>query len=251
MTANNQIAVSNMDTNPTITVNDTSYFAVSFMKEEFIDEKELGQFISGIERLVRGSPEYKKLVKYIKTEFDLSHCTYLNALNVENVTIELHHTPYTLYNIVSIIIQKHLKNQTPFNTFSVALDVIKLHYCNLVGLVSLSKTIHELMHSDNRVFIHRDLIIGNVDQFYALYEEYMDEEQKRIYLNWSRYSDENPADSLNSLDLYDVEKRKNQIHTTSTINEIYTAPVIENNVNKNTLNNNSNIIDTPNDDIGF
>lgn len=218
----NIIEVINPDTNPTLSVNGNTYFAVSLMKERFVEEKEMINFIKSVERIIRSSPEYRSLTNYIKSELNLNYCAFLNNLELGDVSIELHHTPYNLHQIVEIVIRKYEMEGKPFNSYIIASEVMCLHFMNHVGLVPLSKSIHELVHSDQRFYIHRDLILGDVDTFYRNYKDYMSEELVYTYTGWKKYSEENESDRLNTLELFDGQKRLEQLETIKELNSDYT-----------------------------
>ena len=56
-------------------------------------------------------------------------------------------------------------------------EVMELHYDEKIGLIPLSKTAHELVHSD-RIFIPLQLIYQNYNKFYDEYEQYMSQNLK-------------------------------------------------------------------------
>jgi hypothetical protein len=131
------------DGNPTFKV-ENCFYGESFLKYHFVDDKELTRYIKKVEFMVRSSNEYKAFIGYLKQELSINHCTILNKLNDSTVSVEMHHIPFTLYDIVNTIILFYLSKEKGFNTFSIASDVMRLHYENMIGLVPLSKTIHEL-----------------------------------------------------------------------------------------------------------
>jgi hypothetical protein len=53
--------------------------------------------------------------------------------------------------------------------FILANEVMKIHYENKVGLVPLSKTVHELAHN-GEIFINLNQIFGDVKSFIMKYE---------------------------------------------------------------------------------
>lgn len=132
------------------------------------DMKEKKNFIKYVEKLVRNSFEYRSYIKYLKKELNITKCTFLSGVNIrENtrVRLEFHHYPFTLFDIVNIILQKHLaNNEVRFNPFSLAEEVAKLHYENLIGLVPVSKTEHELIHSGKK-FVNIKYILGAYKKF--------------------------------------------------------------------------------------
>jgi len=146
---------------------------------EFEDEKKLKRYIKSIESLVRSSIEYKGYIKYLKEEQDLTSCKFLSNVDckdMKGVSIEFHHYPFNLYEITDTI----LKKQTDFyahstNTFELANEVMRIHYENMIGLVPLTKTVHELAHN-GEVFINLNLVYGNVKKFIEDYNEYISQE---------------------------------------------------------------------------
>lgn len=216
----NKIEVKNKDFNPTISINNDAFFSVSLYTESFLEEKDMIKFIKKTERLVRSSPEYAQLMNYIREELNLSFCTYLNNVDKNMAAIEMHHHIYTLYDIVQIVIAKHEKENTPFNSLSIANEVLFLHYNNLCGLVPLSTTIHQLVHSDNNFYIHKDLVLGDVDSFFNMFKEYMTDELKAKYNDWVKYSETHTEDKFNTLELFDKENREAQVNRVNSVNKI-------------------------------
>jgi hypothetical protein len=81
----------------------TSNFYFSLNLED--DEKQKTKFIKDIERIVRSSLEYRNYIKFLKTEALINYCSVLNKLPddiVNSISIEMHHYPFTLYDIASI-----------------------------------------------------------------------------------------------------------------------------------------------------
>lgn len=220
----NKIDVIQNDDDFMLSVNGDTFFAVSLMQEKIIDEKEFKNYILNIEKLVRTSNEYKNLIKYLKNELNFNSCIYLNKLTTDDIKIELHHSPYTLFDIVKIMINKFEANDRPYNTFIIAHEVIKLHYMNLVGLVPLSKSMHELVHS-SQLKIHKNFHIGLTDKFFELFKNYMDSELSDKYKSWLEYSEHNDTELDKTLDLFSDEKRKIYLNSVLDVNETMTDKI--------------------------
>jgi hypothetical protein len=60
----------------------------------------------------------------------------------------------------------------------VASEVSKLHYNFLVGLVPLNTTAHKLVHNQ-QLNIHPDLVLGDWEKFYNLYQDYASDSLKK------------------------------------------------------------------------
>lgn len=136
------------------------------------DDKCKKKFIKSIERIIRKSFEYRNYIGFLKNELDLTRCTFLPAVNIlelNNSKLEFHHYPFTLFDIVSIVLDNKINNgMTKFNPFDLAEEVTKLHYSNYIGLVPLSLTAHELAH-DGKLFINLKYVNGNYKKFISLY----------------------------------------------------------------------------------
>lgn len=141
-------------------------------------EKEKEKFIKRVENVVRSSMEYRDYIAYLKEYVNMNMCAFFS--NVENgngakVRIEIHHEPLTLFDIVKTIINKYLDEAIPINDLYIADEVMELHYKNKVGLIPLSKSVHQIIHNSNEIIIPLTLVYGNYTAFLDEYAEYLDE----------------------------------------------------------------------------
>ena len=146
----------------------------------FKSVKDRIKFIKTCEAMIRKSLEYKEYIKFLKDNMDMSHCEVLKNISNENgrhYTIEIHHEPFYLFDIVDTVITKREACGESTNPFDIAEEVMALHYDEKIGLIPLSKTAHELVHSD-RIFIPLQLIYQNYNKFYDEYEQYMSQNLK-------------------------------------------------------------------------
>lgn len=133
------------------------------------------KFIKRIEQLVRGSMEYRDYMKFLKNNMDMKKCTVLKGLHAaqgKRYTIEIHHEPFTLFDIVETILVYREENHDPINPLWIADDVMSLHYDGVVGLIPLSATMHELVHADE-IFIPLQYVYQSYGKFYSQYEDYI------------------------------------------------------------------------------
>lgn len=194
-------------------------FGVPFLTNEFFDEKTEVSFIKKVEQMVRGSQEYRAFIRYVREELQFNHCSFLNTLDSGDVTIELHHHPFTLFDIVSTELNRHIMQKKTFNTFSISFFVMSLHYQNMIGLVPLSKTFHEMVHSGNSaVKIPKELVVGNFSKYYEENKDFMAEATINRYVNWLIEIDditEHDTKNFNIGELFDETIRVKQLNTTS------------------------------------
>lgn len=134
--------------------------------------------INEIEKIVRSSQEYRNYIKYLKENVNMNRCAFFNNVNsdVSKVKIEIHHEPLTLYDIVQTVLNKHIiENNGIVNAYEVAEEVMMLHYKDMVGLIPLSITLHEMVHSSDKIKIPLHLVYGNYIKFIDEYEQYIDD----------------------------------------------------------------------------
>lgn len=146
----------------------------------FKNNRDRVKFIKTCESLIRKSMEYKDYIKFLKNHMDMNKCLVLKGLNVENgkrYSIEIHHEPFTLFDIVETVLLKREYLGEGINPFLIADEVMELHYDEKIGLVPLSKTMHQLVH-DDKIFIPLQLIYHKYDKFYDEYEPFMSERLK-------------------------------------------------------------------------
>lgn len=139
--------------------------------------REKTKHIKACETAIRSSMEYKNLVKFLKKTVDMGRCAIMKNVKLgdgKRYRIELHHEPFTLFDIVQVVIDKRLALGESIEKLSVADEVMELHYAGVIGLIPLSFTMHELVHN-GRVFIPTQMTYMDYTKFYEDYEPYIDE----------------------------------------------------------------------------
>lgn len=215
--------------------------------EALLDEKELDKFIKKIEKMVRSSYEYKLYIYTLKTVLNYTTCTFIPKIDIneiKGVPIEFHHYPFTLYDLVSIEVNSLIEKEvTELNPFEITDKIIKLHFQNLVGLVPLLETVHELVH-DGKKFINTKYVKGDYKAYLEKFskkipEEFKDKVQNLEYL--SKQEDEGVdidgnildikiLNVINTIDFADIdflELREDEIPTKEALNGEYDSELIE------------------------
>lgn len=173
-----------------ITLDDVPEFDIE--DYDLLDPKEFKKYILNIKRLIRGSFEYRQMVKYLRENLNMNKCSfYANVNNIDTfkIKIHLHHEPFCLEDIVSIVYNKRCQYGESLEENMVAKEVMFLHYKLMIGLIPLAETVHELVHN-SYLFIPLDRVYGKIDEFYNMYEEFMTPEQKDIYERCREYTKE-------------------------------------------------------------
>jgi hypothetical protein len=142
---------------------------------DFNDPKSFDKYISDLERIVRTSFEYRQFINYLRNIEGMNECAVLdNVVNKAetNVRIEIHHSPFTLYDICVIVFRKRSAYNEDLNINAVAEEVLYLHYISWVGLIPLSATVHDMVHNAY-LFIPTDKIRGYYRLFIESYYNYI------------------------------------------------------------------------------
>jgi hypothetical protein len=148
--------------------------ATSFYVELLTDKAKV-KFITQMEKIIRSSLEYRELMTFLKDNCDFSNCKfYVNITASKKVKIEIHHTPFTLFDICSIVLNKWDAEGKQLNAIMMAKEVMLWHYKNFIGLVPLSITVHHVIHGSNDgIKVPLPFVYGKLLEFLKEYEEYI------------------------------------------------------------------------------
>lgn len=147
-----------------------------------LSEKERVKFIKTTERIVRSSQEYKDYIYYLRKEIDMTQCSFFNNVNNKDyrkISIEIHHEPFTLFDITQTVLNKFLLTGLPINYFKISEEVMKLHYQGRVGLVPLSSTVHQLV-GEGKLFIPLQNVYGDFISFLEEYDQFIPDDTKSV-----------------------------------------------------------------------
>lgn len=142
----------------------------------YSNNREKTKFIKRIEKQIRSSMEYRDYIAYLRENIGMDACAFYNNVGQETskrIRIEVHHAPLTLYDIVNVVVNKYEEEGLPLNSLYIADEVMDIHYKNFVGLIPLSKTIHEVVHKSDKLIIPTYMIYGNYKKFIEDYSDYI------------------------------------------------------------------------------
>jgi len=141
----------------------------------FSNDRSRTKFIKKVEKLIRSSMEYRDYIGFLRENVGMDACAFFSNVSKDTskrIKIEVHHAPFTLYDICEIVLCKYEKSGLPINAMDIAEEVMLLHYKNMVGLVPLSKTLHEVVHSSDKLIIPANVIYGHYKLLLQEYEKY-------------------------------------------------------------------------------
>jgi hypothetical protein len=139
------------------------------------DPKEIIRYTRYLEKEIRGSYEYKSFLEFLKTHAEWRKCSLLEGVSSEDASIELHHFPFTMFDICRIVLNSIIIDKKDCSSFDIISAIVKLHFDNKVGLVPLSSTVHSLVH-DGKLTLSLANIYGDwqsfaEEYFYAMTKE--------------------------------------------------------------------------------
>lgn len=149
-----------------------------FEDYDLMDDKDREKYIVDLERHVRSSFEYRQMVQYLRDYMNMNSCAFIPNISNETsrrVRIEIHHSPFTLRDICCVILNKRMKNGEMLTIESVGYEVMFVHYSLMVGLIPLSETVHELVHTQY-LFVPTNKVYGYYKAFVHTYYNYIDPE---------------------------------------------------------------------------
>ena len=133
------------------------------------------KFIKQCEKVIRSSMEYREYMRFLKEHMDFNRCAVLPRIvsgEGKRYSIEIHHEPFTLYDLVDIEITRREVLGLPMRVLEIAEHIMAIHYDGLIGLIPLCKTQHELIDS-HKVFIPLQHIYQDYHKYYEEHEEYI------------------------------------------------------------------------------
>lgn len=136
------------------------------------------RLLNRIKRICRTSMEYKDYIAFLRENVGMDACAFFNNINKERnrkIRIEVHHAPLCLEDIVKTVLNKYEGEGIPINDLMISEEVMKCHYGNMVGLIPLSKTLHEVIHKSDKLVIPAYMIYGDYKKFLKEYGEYADD----------------------------------------------------------------------------
>lgn len=215
---NNLIPIDNLNEEESIFINLSEIPICETQDYDLTDPKEFKKYMSDIERIVRNSFEYRRMVNYLREYMNMNRCSFMENVSNANdfgVKIHLHHSPFTLYDITNAVYLKRTATGESLEVEMVAKEILYLHYRLAVGLIPLSETVHDLVHN-GYIFIPVQNVMGMYDMFYNEYLHYIPEETKDLYNRIIDFSEDFDTETQNkvfqkSYVYYNVEGQDNNI----------------------------------------
>lgn len=168
-------------------VNPENETATSLYFTEYCEPNKLKNFIKAVEKKIRSSEQYSIYIGNLRNEKGLHYCAIRGNITDEDASIEFHHYPFSLYDIVYLEIIRMTDKNENITSFKVASNVLKLHANNLISLVPLCITEHQLVH-DGVKFVPLYSCIGKLNEYVEIYKQYFTEDILEKYNKLVEYT---------------------------------------------------------------
>ena len=140
-------------------------------RESLLDTEEYMHFIYSVENQFRKSRFYKDYKCSIMSK-GLNFDQEMRAINSDMATIELHHHLSELKDAAIVITEYFLNTVGKCTTFDVIGKLIEAHRMNIMGVVMLTETNHQLYSNDPSAHIGINQVYGNFWAFLDAYGKY-------------------------------------------------------------------------------
>lgn len=132
-------------------------FAVT--RDILLDVEVYKSFLTNAISRFRSSRYYKTYKSYLMG-LGLDHCCILGNIDDSMATIEMHHNFLTIFDIALMITEHIINTVGSLTTFDLAQMLVNEHWANRIPIVMLSKTMHQVYHSDTMNFIPPSATFG-------------------------------------------------------------------------------------------
>ena len=122
-------------------------------QENYETDTEKEAIVKQAEALCRASMEYSDYIAYLRSNVGMDACAFFNNIskaNSKKIRIEVHHAPLTLFDIIKLVLDRAIRTGDEINPMLLAEEATRIHYMNQVGLIPLSKTLHEVVQEKER-----------------------------------------------------------------------------------------------------
>lgn len=164
-------------------------YTLSLRQSNIDDEKSMIKFIKSVENMIRNCPEYKLWVSYVHEVLGFNKCSITNEPH-SDARSDIHHTPFTLYDIVKAVIYKKIDKEIEFCSMDIATEVIELHYQTRIGYCMLLKSIHEKVHNGT-FLLPMSFVKGDYQYFYSNYVSFLPTEDIENIDNKMKINEDN------------------------------------------------------------
>lgn len=204
--------------NPTI-ISPNAEFGLSFYQTRFslMDVDVYKRFLDNAISRFRHSVTYKKYKGYLMNDLGMDHCQLLSNISGEDADIEMHHNFLTIFDI-ALMITEHTINTTGYiSTFDLVQLLKEAHKQNMIPIVMLSKTAHQMYHNNDDMYIPAQMCFGYWIDLLTTYHRGITKKIAYQVLNYIDHSINNTA--IDAKTMVSMLELKDNLESWSNYNE--------------------------------
>lgn len=129
------------------------------------------KFVSNVKSRFRASRLYKMYKDYLMNTIGLNRDATMPNITADIATIEMHHNFITLEDICILITEHTLKTTGYVSTFDIVQLLKEEHRNNLIPIVMLSKTSHQVIENDEEVVLPAQMCFGDWVGLFTKYNQ--------------------------------------------------------------------------------
>lgn len=147
--------------NPMVTSPNAPYAITFYMTADIInsDAESFKDMLDNAVYQFRHSRVYTNYKSYLY-ELGLDRCQVLSGITSDMAKLEMHHNGITIFDIAMMIAHHFIATTGRVCTFDIIRELRYAHTHNLVPLVMLCRTAHQLYHNNDEFFIPASMCIG-------------------------------------------------------------------------------------------
>lgn len=148
-----------------------SPFNLSFYsdRDSLMDVELYRRFLENAISRFRKSKRYKHYKGYLMN-MGMDRCQLNGNITAEMAEVEMHHTILNIFDISLIITESTLNSVGYISTFDLVQMLKEIHSDNLIPVIMLSKTSHQLVTVYPEIFTSSDMIAGKWRTFLNMYK---------------------------------------------------------------------------------
>ena len=172
-------------------------------KETLSDIDSYKRFLSNSEARFRHSRFYKNYKSYLMG-LGMDHCQFFGNINSEMADVEMNHVITTLLDDCLIITEHVINTVGRISSFDLVEMLKDAHRKNIIPIVMMTSTVHQLYHDDPNFFVHPKQVFGKWWEFFETYKYGITQEIAVKLLYYIRNSiDETDSDDNGLLKIRD------------------------------------------------
>ena len=201
----------NNNNNPCISSPNAPYAIFFYQTREtlFGDADIFKRFVENAIKQFRSSAFYTQYKSYL-FRIGLDRCQIMGNITTEMVGpkgIEMHHNGITIFDITVMLTNHILNKKGKVCTYDLIHELKYVHRKNMVPLVMLCKTMHQMNHNEEEFFVPASMCFGNWMKLISDYYDGLTFGISKKLLYWIQISLQHKNDDQLNIDLIQIREK--------------------------------------------